>query len=47
MAGFSGAAVIAAAFSEGLGFVPTHPARVAAAEADAPAMIVRRVKKDM
>jgi hypothetical protein len=31
----------------GLGFELPHPARVAAAEAEAPASILRRVRKDM
>ena len=34
----------AAEFTTGLGFVLAHPARQVAAEADAPAIIVRRVK---
>jgi hypothetical protein len=49
MAGFAGEgggeAGIAAAFSEGLGFVLAHPARQVAADTDAPAMTERRVRK--
>jgi hypothetical protein len=41
----STASAIAAAFSEGLGFV--HPARQVAAETDAPAMTERRVRKSI
>ena len=36
----------AAALLAGLGFELAHPARPAAAEADAPAIIVRRVRMD-
>jgi hypothetical protein len=46
-AGEGGAAGIAAAFSEGLGFVLAHPARQVAAETDAPAMTERRVSKNI
>ncbi|MGH6869216.1 MAG: hypothetical protein ACREDA_10200 [Methylocella sp.] len=42
-----GGAVIAAAFTVELGFVLVQPARQVAAEAEAPAMMVRRVRKDM
>jgi hypothetical protein len=37
----------AAAFTAGLGSVLTHPARPAAAEAEAPAIILRRVRRNM
>ena len=47
VAGEGGEAGIAAAFSEGLGFVLAHPARQVAAETDAPAMTERRVRRNI
>ena len=47
-AGGGGAAGgVAAALSAGLGFVFTHPARQLAADAETPAIIVRRVRMDI
>jgi hypothetical protein len=42
-----GGGASAAAFIEGLGFELTHPVRQAAAEAEAPAIIARRVRMDI